>query len=447
MHYLLKNRFFLPPLLAGVFVIFGFASAQAVTITGPNFVTASNTLVDIYPQDSPQPPGTFINVPFTDDTNCTSSTVDNYYVTIKARRPDGNEVMLVDFKKNDQVGSYVGARSGERLTVACNGVAYDATYLWSTNGSELAGLYDLYAYVFELDGAVTDSAESGFDSNLDEVELSSDGIPSFPTVAPSVGPGITISDFNLNMDTESANITVDFTDFDAAPVSAYTVTITIRAPDNKTETVIVSGPSGTTAQQPGDSGTLSVTLNPGPDTYRATFSAWDPVNTYDIGWYDIKAEVVDAENNSGSTSYTDNLNDFYLFTGGPAPPNDEPAISSVSVPPPIVIDAATGSTTLTAQFSDTGASGAPGSYTAAFKVRDDGGSVFGPYTAVLDACPSDTCTATYSLSALGLPNGWYDIYFEVLDGDGEGDVDDFDANKEEFLIESTIPTIQHPSPS
>ena len=402
------------------------AFAGNVTISS---VTASPTTVDIYPLNLGTSTSTTITAAFSDSD--IAKAANDFYATIKVRKPNNiDEIALVNFKKNGQLGDYYPYGT---LSITGGPTNFTLSYTWNTYGTETAGQYDVYIYIF--DGTLpAASNESLFTNNLDKIELTTNGIPNFPVNPPTVGIAAVTAPADTyiqNPGTDAGTITASFTDIEAGPASGYLVTIKAREPDGKAERTLVSGYSGTTT---GEAGTLTVS-SPSSTNYNISFSGWNPSDSggYPNGYYDIRITVTDPDGLSGISDYSANSNKFAITTTGNVPADTtEPSVTAVSASPSSVLANSDTTVNLTATISDNASEA--WSSTHFFKLRHQSGAIYGPFTGSITGSYTDT----YVLSIAGLPAGWYDIYYEIKDADGNGAAADFDSYKERLYIYPSV---------
>src|SRR3990172_2377481 len=402
------------------------AFAGNVTISS---VTASPTTVDIYPLNLGTSTSTTITAAFSDSD--IAKAANDFYATIKVRKPNNiDEIALVNFKKNGQLGDYYPYGT---LSITGGPTNFTLSYTWNTYGTETAGQYDVYIYIF--DGTLpAASNESLFTNNLDKIELTTNGIPNFPVNPPTVGIAAVTAPADTyiqNPGTDAGTITASFTDIEAGPASGYLVTIKAREPDGKAERTLVSGYSGTTT---GEAGTLTVS-SPSSTNYNISFSGWNPSDSggYPNGYYDIRITVTDPDGLSGISDYSANSNMFAITTTGNVPADTtEPSVTAVSASPSSVLANSDTTVNLTATISDNASEA--WSSTHFFKLRHQSGAIYGPFTGSITGSYTDT----YVLSIAGLPAGWYDIYYEIKDADGNGAAADFDSYKERLYIYPSV---------
>src|SRR3990172_6805300 len=402
------------------------AFAGNVTISS---VTASPTTVDIYPLNLGTSTSTTITAAFSDSD--IAKAANDFYATIKVRKPNNiDEIALVNFKKNGQLGDYYPYGT---LSITGGPTNFTLSYTWNTYGTETAGQYDVYIYIF--DGTLpAASNESLFTNNLDKIELTTNGIPNFPVNPPTVGIAAVTAPADTyiqNPGTDAGTITASFTDIEAGPASGYLVTIKAREPDGKAERTLVSGYSGTTT---GEAGTLTVS-SPSSTNYNISFSGWNPSDSggYPNGYYDIRITVTDPDGLSGISDYSANSNMFAITTTGNVPADTtEPSVTAVSASPSSVLANSDTTVNLTATISDNASEA--WSSTHFFKLRHQSGAIYGPFTGSITGSYTDT----YVVSIAGLPAGWYDIYYEIKDADGNGAAADFDSYKERLYIYPSV---------
>lgn len=414
--------------------IFPFSANAAITFTAgdaqvidPSDETTVISVMDARnPNEGFSPSTGLVSVSFTDTT---ALSVNQYYVTFRVRAQDGTEYTLVDFKRNNESGDYDGSY---KLKVTESAGTYTARYEWNPSESQALGDYDLYAYVF--DG--TDTTVTDYSANLNEVALSSDGFVGFPLDVPAITaitPSVLTNIDNYGAGgTDTVAFSIDFDDFDGHLLSDFDIKITVRAPDNKSEYVIVSGTDGVSQARAGDDAAfLSVTG--GPVSFNAAFT-WGPETDapeFPEGYYDFKVYIKDPDGLSYTSDFSVNTDLIGMDATGADPGFSPPTINSVSASVSPVTPG--NSTVLTGNITEGTGSVVAGDCT--FSVRSqNNSSIYGPYTATGYA--GGNCT--YTLASDGLPFGWYDVYFEVNDSNGAGAVSDYDTSREVFYVGSTI---------
>lgn len=430
--------------ILGTFLLTSTESFGVITISDVQIIDPTDEVSDLLfvdardPNDGFVPSYGIVRVTFQDDASCNSALIYNYYLTTTARAQDETEYVLYDFKRSGESGDYDATKT---LGVTCSGGIYKADYQFNPTDTQALGFYDFETYIFDT----TEGAESGvtqaFSSNADIVEFTSSGIGGFPVTAPIVDVGGVALSVNpvdiVGAPGDTSTLSIDFVDDDFHLANTFDVTITIRHPDNKTETVIVSGPDGTTALRAGDSGTVTVDGAAAP-TYSISFN-WNPEDDvyYDQGNYDIEVYVKDEDGLSGTSTYTVNA-DALQLTDGSAWSNVIPSFVSKSIVTPVLPGS---SQTFQWVSSDTDEP-VVGSVSHALYFRNqDTSYIYGPFDPTLTkgtGGSSDKYTADYVWDTSGALEGWYDIYYEIFDDLGEGYVSSFDDNREIFFIGSTV---------
>jgi hypothetical protein len=370
----------------------------------PPSVVAGATQVSVSKVDRLGANTTTISTTFSD---IDEPAVSAFTVTIKIREPnDTTELTLVNAAAHGEQG----------LTIVDNGGgSYTASFVYNPDDAQTLGFYDLYFEVSDSLGTAID----GYANNVDELEI---------VASPTIVAGATqVSVSPLDRVGNNATvISADFSDADQPAITAFTVTIKIREPDNSTELILVN------AAQHGQDG-LTIVDN-GGGSYTASVS-YNPIDTQTVGLYDLFFEVSD-DIGTATDGYANNLDELEIV----ARPTVVAGATQVSVSPVNRIGAAT--TTISAQFFDADQPGIL-AFTVTFKIREPndttelvlvnalthgvGGLVItdnggGLYTASFVYNPSDTQT-------LGL----YDLFFEVSDSIGTA-TDGYANNVDELQI-------------
>ena len=132
--------------------------------------------------------------------------------------------------------------------------------------------------------AVGDQVDSNSANNTDSQSITVQNSP------PIINSGdTTVSDSPINaIGSESTTFEVLFSDSNQPDVSVFTITFSIRYPDNVTSEDLVSGGDG-------DNG-LTIT-DEGGGNYTASYS-WNPPANQDVGLYDLQSEVNDGSDSA-----------------------------------------------------------------------------------------------------------------------------------------------------
>lgn len=418
---------------------FGAVTVSNIQVIDPTDEVSNLLFIDARdPNDGFVPSYGIVRVTFQDDATCDSALISNYYLTTTARAQDETEYVLYDFKRHGESGDYDATKT---LGVTCSGGVYTADYQFNPTETQALGFYDFEAYIFDTTEGAGSGVIHSYSNNLDIVELTSTGIGGFPVNAPILDPtGVAISVSPVDIvgaPGTSTNLTINFDDDDFHLANTFDITITVRHPDNKTETVIVSGPDGTTATRAGDSGTVTVNGAAAP-TYSIAFN-WNPEDDvfYPQGKYDIEIYVKDEDGLSSTSTYSVPANDGKLeLTGGAAvttvPPNT-PGLTSNSP----VVPGGTETVVITWLDDD---KPLPGNLSMALYFRNqDTDYIYGPFVpSIVTGGGGSSFTGTYNWDTTGALDGWYDIYFEVIDDNLEGMILPYEDYLEEFYIGSTV---------
>ncbi len=348
-----------------------------------------------------------------------------FTVTLKIREPDNTtEVTLVNAQTNGTGGLVITDDGGGN---------YTASYTYNPADNQTLGLHDLY---FEVNDGV-DTAIDDFTANLDELEI----IEILPNVPPSVVAGATVvssSPVNRN-GVSTTTISTVFSDSDAAGIGDFTVSFTIREPDNTTELILVN------AQTHGNGGL--VITDDGGGNYTASY-IYDPDLAQTLGLYDLLFQVSDGTDNA-SDIYTANLDELEIIH---TVPNNPPAVTAgaTQVSPVSVNRLGTETTTMATTFTDADSPGVA-AFTVSFNLREPDNTTVLPLVSGLTngngglTITDDgggSYTASYSYDPGAAQNlGLYDLYFEVSDGT-DNVVDGYADNPDELTITQQIaPTV------
>ncbi len=396
------------------------ATFTVTALNDPPVISASATTVSPASVNAFGSNTTVISADFSD---VDEPGVGAFSVSFKIREADLTEYTLVNNESN----------GGGGLTIIDNGGgSYTANYTYNPDDAQNIDDYDLYCEVF--DGA--DNAIDGYASNDNELTITYTA----PAVAPVIVTGataVTVSPVaRKGTQTTTTTIYTDFTDANQHAVSAFTVTMIVREPDNSTDVVLVSNETH-------GGGGLTIT-DYGGGSYRAEYT-WNPANNETIGLYDLHFEVNDGSFTSIDDS-TDNLdelevvdqlsNNFPTVTGG-----------ATQVNPVDVNRYGANTTTISTQFTDTDIPGVS-AFFCTFKIREPNNStelilVNNLQNGVGGLTISDGGGGSYTASYTYNPDdaqteGLYDLYFEVSDGTDNG-IDPYASNDNELTISETIP--------
>lgn len=375
------------------------SGATQVSITPVNRLGTNTTVISTVFSDADQPG------------------IGAFNVTFKIREPNNTtELILVNNQPN----------GGGGLTITDNGGgSYTASYTYDPSDLQTIGLYDLY---FEVSDGI-DNVIDGYANNLDELEIN-EVVANNPPSVVFGATQVSISPVN-RLGTNTTVISTDFTDTDQPGVGAFTVTFSIREPDNTTELILVNNQSN-------GSGGLTIFDN-GGGSYTASYT-YDPSDLQTIGLYDLYFYVSDGIDNT-QDNYGNNLDELEINeVVANNPPSLTNGITSVSLSPVPRFDATT--TTLTADFSDSDIPGI-GAFTCTFKVRQ-------PDNVSEDILVNNLANGAGGLTItdLGAGNyraeynwdppvsqtlGLYDLYFEVSDGTDNA-IDDYTNNLDELEV-------------
>jgi len=343
--------------------------------------------------------------------------VDDFQITIKLRDASSVEETILTNQSHGAGGLTITELTGND---------YRASYVWNPANDHATGVFDIFFYVEDSGGGFDIDS---FDNNTDELTLTSSN------AAPTLTGGNTWPDPN-DLDvfgSNSAVIYANFTDTNDPGVSDFTVTIKVRD-SGSTEYTLVD------AKQHGESG-LTISALPGND-YRATYS-WDPGNDQTLGDYDLYFYVVDSGSLSATDGYASNTDELTLSSTE----NFQPTlVGDNTYPSPTSVDVlGTGSTTITAEFTDTNDPGV-GDFTVTIKVRDESSTEYtlvnnqtnGGGGLTITALTGNDYRATYSWDpASSQVLGDYDIYFYVKDSGGMWAEDSYANNTDELTLTSS----------
>ena len=340
-----------------------------------------------------------------------------FTVTMKIREPDNaTELVLVNALTDGNGG----------LTITDDGGGnYTASYTYDPADSQTLGLYDLY---FEVsDGA--DTASDGYANNADELEITTAPVNSPPVVAAGATQAVPAQVDRIGSD--ATTLSADFTDADQPGVAAFTVSFSVREPDETTVVYLV-------LDQPDGSGGVTIADN-GGGSYTASY-VYNPGDAQPTGFYDLYFSVSDGADQAVD-GFTNNPNELQVITSSN---NEPPTLSAgaTSVSPGNLDRLGAATTQFSADFSDLDASG-PGAFSVTFKAR---APYAGPVYLVSDALTNGQGGLTITDNGGGAftasiawdppddaPLGYYDLACLVDDGIDTG-LDDYPGNPDELLI-------------
>ena len=156
--------------------------------------------------------------------------------------------------------------------------------------------------------SLTSLSLGGFALGGDTARITIEDDDASPTI---VGIASSSASLSASLSTTSS-LTCDFTDADFTQGDDYELTLVARGPDNSTEYLLCSGTSSSEACAAG--GSPSIT-EPSSGQYRFTYD-WDPTVGLPDGDYDFRCEISDGTN-SGTTAFTDNLDELTLDSTSP----------------------------------------------------------------------------------------------------------------------------------
>ncbi len=344
-----------------------------------------------------------------------------FNVTFKIREPNNStELTLVNNQPN----------GGGGLTITDNGGgSYTASYIYNPDNAQTTGLYDLY---FEVtDG--TDNVIDDYNNNLDELEINEIIANSPPTLSAGVtAPSKTPV---ARSGTDNTTISATFTDLDDPGLGAFTVTFSVRRPNNSTiDDLALNETNG--------SGGVTITNN-GGGSYTAEYT-WDPISSQTLGLYDLYFYVSDGTDNV-TDDFANNLDELEVVN---QPVNNPPTVVAgatlVSVSPVDRLGANT--TTISTDFNDSDQPGIA-AFNATFKIREPNNST---ELTLVNNQPNggggltiiDNGGGSYTASYIYNPDdaqtlGLYDLYFEVTDGTDNA-IDDYNNNLDELQINEVV---------
>lgn len=372
---------------------------------------------------------TTISTEFEDTDNPAPGT---FNITFKVRDPNGEEIIVVDGKKNGENGEYGGTLS----VISLGGGLYSASYDLDPDDSFVAGNYDLYLMVEDGTG---ETAEDEYQNNNNELRISSATSPpqvnidSTECVPPSVDR---IGEYVTTISTR-------FSDSDSLSVDNFTVLFKIRAPDNE-EIILVNNK---TNSQSGEFGGSLLITSSAAGEFTASYT-FDPDGSFQEGYYHLFFEVSDQHGNSDTDGFFLNRNELRI-TSSAAEPTVEAGATQVF--PNIVDKTENEDTTISARFEDVD-SGSILNFTVTFKVKDEEGNEYilvdskghgepGEYggTVTFTSFGPNAYNVSYLWNPpLSMPNGNYSIYFKVEDEHGNFAEDGYNDNTDELMIKGEV---------
>ncbi len=352
--------------------------------------------------------------------------LDSFTVTFKIKDENGNEIVLVDQKKDSAIGAFGGSLS---ITSSEPGV-FTASYDFDPDEDFIIGDYDLY---FKVDDGTGEWVEDGYMQNADELEITTSTIPPNVVHNSAKATPASVDKIGINYTTISAR----FSDEDSLEIGDFTVTFKIRT-GNEVFTLVDEKEHG----QAGEfGGYLYISSAGGMYTANYTF---DPDSRFPNGKYDLYFIVTDQHGNSDDDSWGNNEGDLELRTSCV-----EPSLTSgnTHAVPNEIDKAGSNETVISAQFYD------PDSldlqdFKITLKLRNENGIEYtlfdravngeaGEYGGTLTITSSSPgmYTASYVWDPpSSFQNGVYDLYFKVEDEHGSYTIDDFEDNQDEFTI-------------
>jgi hypothetical protein len=234
--------------------------------------------------------------------------------------------------------------------------------------------------------------------------------------------------------TDTTDITVNFTDSDAASPDEFKITISVRDEANNIYTII----RDKTSADPN-----LVITDLGGGNYQAVYT-WDPPVSMLKGKYDLYSKVVDGNFLDASHDFSLNLDELELTTVSVLPSMQ---VSAVSCDPAVVDSAEAEATTITADFTDPVVTPRE-DLNVTFKIRSETNSEIvlvdakghggaGEFGGTLDIVEtSGFYTASYVWDpAISVETGYYDLSLSVKNPNGYAN-DTYDSNLDELLIQN-----------
>ncbi len=362
----------------------------------------------------------------------------DFFITIKVRDEDNNEIIIIDNKNTGNQGDAQGTTILSVIRYVQN--LYRATIAWNPEPDITVpvGFYDLYFSVTTIYGTATD----GFGNNDNELEIYSSGYS--PEL--NVGDTTCIPSSVDIIGNKQTMIYCEFTDPDNPDASTFNVTFKVRPPNNRIDDAI------TLVDNKADNGAGEfggvVTVEQSGTNYVASYH-WDPPVTVDVGFYDLYFMVSDAFNNTVEDSFQHNIDELELITSV-TPPSI--SAGNTKCVPSSVNKIGTGTTKIYCEFTDSTFASIT-NFTVTFKVRDPNNNEI----ILVDDKPNGATgedinqTGKVEISYSGtvftawyewdppayVDPGRYDLYFGVKNLAGGYAKDDFNNNRDELTIETT----------
>ncbi len=361
------------------------------------------------------------------------TTVGNFLGSFWIRDPTNKVLLLIDGKIDGTKGNFNTTLHITRVSAG----NFTASIDLDPDNTFALGLYDLY---FSINDGIGRTATDPFDKNLDELEITSGN--NVPAIIDVVAVPSSVDKIGNNIVT----ITGTFDDKDNHTVGSLLLTFEVRDPSGNPITLAKKVHNGA-------AGAFGNMLLVTKSNIRYTASIdWDPADTVEVGYYDLRMSVTDPNMNTNVSDFQKNLKELQVISS-----NRPPMIvaGDTNALPSTVIRIGTATTTISSNFTDADLP-AVGSFNVTFKVRDpngndivivndkaNGGSgVLGGLLNIL------TQGSGYRASIVWDPAdtvvvGKYDLYFSVTDAYGSKAEDSFSNNKGELDIKDPIvvPTI------
>jgi len=368
--------------------------------------------------------GTASTTIYNDFTDPDDPVVSTFYVSFWIRDPVNNVIILADSKANGGTGNLGGTVEIIRKVAG----EFTASIYFDPDNTISTGKYDLYFEVVDSDGG---TAIDSFDNNQNELEITSgDNEPEIIDVV--VTPG-TVDKVGENLVTFFGT----FTDSDNHAIDSYLVTLEVR--NNIGDKIKIARDI-----EHGGIGEFGATLSLSKtdEVYTASIS-WDPADTVTVGYYDLRMEVEDPNENKADDKFEDNPDELQVVSS-----NNPPTlmVGSTWADPNSVVRTGSSTTTLYADFTDLD-NPSVSSLRVTFKVRDMynneivivddkfrgevgefGGTVEingaeGAYSVSIEWDPPETIAV-----------GTFDIYFCISDSFNDKAEDVYSNNLEELMI-------------
>lgn len=353
--------------------------------------------------------------------------VDSFTVTFKIKDENGNELVLVDQRKDSGIGAYGGSLS---ITSSAPGV-FTASYDFDPDQDFIIGDYDLY---FKVDDGTGESMEDDYLHNIDELEITTSTIP--PNVVHNSAKATPDSVDKIGVNYTS--ISARYSDEDSFEISDFTVTFKVRSQDNTVFTLVDDKGHGGAGEF---GGTLKITSIGGVYTANYTF---DPDSRFPNGDYDLYFIVTDQHGNSDEDPWGHNKDEMELWTSWIEP---SLILGNTHAVPAEIDKAGSNETVITAQFYDADSLDLQ-DFKITLKLKNEHGIEYtlfdraengeaGEYGGTLTITSSSpgVYTASYIWDPpSSLTNGDYDLYFKVEDEQGGFVIDDYEDNQGELTV-------------